>query len=115
MPYKDTWSDDSHDLHESRDRVRYLSDLLCGLCKRFTDDNYDAIIKCTCPDVSEWWEAYQDMDRERIAKENEVQARRIDKEQKALQRAEHFASAYRKLTPEEREALGLPEPPQGEP
>jgi len=96
MPFKDTWSDDGHDLHESRERVYFLMDLLCDVCKLLDSDpplHMDEI-----NGLDEWWKAYQEHESKQKAKE-----------QSAVRRAEQFASAYRKLTPEEREAIGLPE------
>jgi hypothetical protein len=75
--------------------------MLCAECRGMSEDLREKIIynahDKTARKLANWWERHQEWDQRRVAEEEE-----------AVKAAELQAAALKKLTPEEREALGLP-------
>lgn len=84
-----------YDDTETKKRLDKVTRLLCGLCRRLTDRSRKFHITDDA-ELAKWWDNHQEQDRVRF-----VRKRKERKEKEAK------LKALTKLTPRERQLLGL--------
>lgn len=76
-------------------RLNELVSMLCTMCSNMSEAKQDRIIyngrNSTARKLADWWEVHQEADKERLAKDRKTRIK----------------NALKKLTPEEKELLGL--------
>lgn len=82
---------------ETQQALTHVTRMLCDLCEAVEDhDGEQSTLLSSSPSLSKWWADHKQIDQQRRNREKQ------DRECKALQQ-----SAIKKLTAEERRALGL--------
>ena len=91
-----------------RQQIGLLTELLATLCDHI-EKSPQAPILITISDgkVAGWWGKHKKVETERIAHEKVLEARRIARENKEREKKDARDKLLQKLTPEEKEILGI--------
>jgi len=99
MPCRDEWAEQQHVSSQYR-QLQSLSVMLCRLCRRLRQDGvYDQYILPNS-NLDKWWRRHHREDLSRIKS-------RLDARKKKQAAEKHRRMGLSKLSPEEREALGI--------
>lgn len=103
--------DEIEDLNERITKLRedkdFLTRLLCDLCNKIENQSLEHMYLLSDTELREWWFKHKKWDAKRKAdlEAKFLEARRVELEKHMLE--ERKRAALNKLTPEERELLGL--------
>ena len=99
MPCVDPRNDYELDYRYVRRELDELTDMLCALCGKCEERYVGYLIDVSHPRLGHWWEHHKAADRARREREAREAAEKL-KQQEVL----------RRLSPEERRLLNLPDP-----